>query len=258
MIPWTLCGKKGSTLSSVHFILTAGDLTPQYKRAIRSAVVHEAPINLWYTGEKPDTEGLPLARTLKLEPPELDLHPAHVWDVAAFLIASEHGGLVMGLDTISIRPAFDLLGGYDLVASRDFSEEEMAGGITSSPYTMTFIAKPGSDLVRAMYHESLRRAQEEPEVWAFTGPDVLRDFIDNHPDRAAGVPYPALCGWNSRYVWRFYFGFETPHPNTRVIHLFSQGDVKPCFWGDYDRFIEEQPGLVLSPRLTTNDALLAC
>lgn len=242
---------------SVHFILTAGDLTPQYRRAIRSATVHAAPITLWYTGERPDVTDLPLARTLKLQAAELEgLHPAHVWDVLAFLVASKHGGLVLGLDTISVRPALGLLGEFDLVASRDFSEEEMAGGITASPYTMTFIAKQGSDLVEAMFKESLRRAREEPEVWAFTGPDVLRDFIDAHPSRASGVPYPALCGWNSRYIWRFYYGYDEPHPNTRVIHLFSQGDVKPLFWGDFKQFESEHPGLA-NGRLPTNDALFA-
>jgi hypothetical protein len=242
-------------VSSVHFILTGGELHERYRRAIRSATVHEAPIHLWHTGERPYTSGLPLAVTMPLEPPVSGLHPAHVWDVLAFLVAAEHGGLVLGLDTISVRPALDLLGEYDLVASRDFSEEEMAGGITASPYTMTFVARQGSDLVRAMYEESLRRARQERETWAFTGPDVLRDFIDTDP-RASGVPYPALCGWNSRYIWRFYFGYEEPHPNTRVIHLFSQGDVKPLFWGDFETFIMEHPGLT-NGRLDTNAALFA-
>ena len=241
-------------MSGVHFILTGGELTPQYRRAIVSARVHSAPITLWHLGEKPDVRGLHVIHHSLSTPDIPDLHPAHVWDVLAFKIGYEQGGLVLGLDTISIRRALELLGDHDFVCSRDFSEAEMAEGITISPYTMTFVARQGAHIVREMYEEALRRAYLESETWGFTGPEVLREFVDVR-EGAVSVPYPALCGWNSRYIWRFYMGLDKPHPEARVIHLFSQGE--PELWrSDWQSFMEKHPGLV-EKRLPTNDRLLA-
>lgn len=245
-------------MNGVHFILTGGELTPRYRRAIVSAGIHMAPITLWYAGSRPDTRGLDIeVRPIALPTiSENGLHPAHLWDVLAFKVGCEEGGLVLGLDTISVRPALDLLGDYDLVCSRDFSEAEMASGITISPYTMTFVACQGSEIVREMYEEAQRRALEDSEVWGFTGPEVLRTFAERYPDRVVGAPYPALCGWNSRYIWRFYMGLERPHENTRIIHLFSQGE--PELWaGDYASFIAKHSDLI-QQRSPLNDALLAC
>lgn len=244
-------------MSVVHFILTRGELIPQYRRAIVSATVHRVPITLWYLEDEPDVRGLPVStRRVVVDAPETSaIHPAHVWDVLAFKIGYEEGGLVLGLDTISVRPALPLLSDHDFVCSRDFSEAEMAEGITISPYTMTFVARQGAPVVREMYEEALRRALYEEETWGFTGPEVLREFVDVR-EEARSVPYPALCGWNSRWIWKFYMGVEEPSPEVCVIHLFSQGE--PELWrGDWQGFRDKHPAIA-QQHLPTNEDLLAC
>lgn len=221
----------------VHFILTAGDLNPCYRRAIRSARVHGLPIVLWHAGERPDLTGL------EVEPRQIEIPPwlsskkqAHIFDVLGYKIGAEHGGMVLGLDTISLRPALDLLGDSDVVVSTDWPEQDQIA--FPNRYNNNFIARPNSMGAQILYVESVRRVMNEPEEWGYTGPILLTDFVKR--GRVQAAPYPALCGWAPGYIWRFYLGLERPHPETRVIHLCRTAYID-LEEGRYDEWGEKYP-----------------
>lgn len=245
----------------VNFILTSGPLTPEYCRAIRSAKVHGAPIVLWHCGPRPDVTGL----DVHLAPIAIPdwLHPqnqCHIYDVLAYHIAYVHGGMVLGIDTISVRPAWDLLGDADVVLSRDWpatrvGDVEGNAANLAYPYNNNFIAKQGSDGALALFTEAKRRIINDPEIWGTTGPWMLSQFVDGK--RIIGAPFPALCGWAPGYVWRFYLGLETPGPDVRVIHLCSSA-YRALYERRYDDWARENPayaGLV-ARRTDANDLLL--
>lgn len=242
-------------MNQINFILTSGELTPQYRRAIRSAAVHDAPIVLFHAGDEPDVSGLDVTTEQLVAPRWLDnLAHAHRWDVLAYQVAYEHGGLMLGLDTISLCPALGLLDDdHDVIVSTDCPP----GHQNPHPYNNILIARQHSDAIGEMYEEAERRARFDPEVWGYTGPLMLTQFVEGH-ERIAAAPFPALCGWEGSYIWRFYLGLETPSPDVRVIHLFSSAyralyEGRPNDWAwDNPRFAGD-----VARRSSVNDQLLA-
>lgn len=201
---------------NVHFILTSGPLIPTYRRAIRSAKVHGLPIILWHVEDAPDVSGL----DIECRP----LHPticfkgkqqAHLFDSLGYWVGMTNGGIILGLDTISIRSAVDLLGKRDVVVSTDWPKEDR--NTWQDCYNNNFLCKNGAPSVIDLYSESVRRIIQEKETWGYTGPQLLTAFVKRGDIHAA--PYPTLCGWSPGYIWRFYLGLERPTEDTRVIHL---------------------------------------
>jgi hypothetical protein len=100
----------------VHFIYLGGDFLWQHARAVTTARVHEAPITVWCTQEPDGEEWAALDGSVDVRE-LLDCrgylkHPiglANVKDLAAWNILHEHGGLYLDLDTISLKPCWDLL-----------------------------------------------------------------------------------------------------------------------------------------------------
>lgn len=260
-------------MSQVNFILTKGEptglLTPGYRRAIKSAKVHGVPIVLWYCEATP-----PHIAGLDVELRPLDIpawlvaqNQAHIFDVLAYHIGYKHGGLVLGLDTISIRPALDLFNycrhDCDVIVSTDWAPGDSncgrsADGRVLYPYNNNFMAKRGSDGALALFTEAKRRLLHEPEVWGYTGPILLTQFVEGQPKKFAAAPYPALCGWSPGYVWRFYLGLEQPDPGTRVIHLCRTAYA--ALWDRrYEDWARENPAYAgeVGRRTDVNDPLLS-
>jgi Glycosyl transferase family 2 len=246
----------------VNFLLIKGGLTPCYRRAILTAKVHDAPIVLWCAGDRPDVSGLDVELRL-LELPawaEKLQNPAHLYDVLAWKIGYEQGGLVLGLDTISVKPAWDLMTIQDLVVSTDWelgNTDIRSGNMGDHRFNNNFLARKGSPIILEMYKEAERRAIYEKEIWGYTGPCLITDFIKRYPKYITGAPYPALCGLSSGYVWRFYLGLEEPGPDVRVIHLCSQN-----YLALYERRFEDWAranpvyAYDVANRNTVNDALI--
>lgn len=241
-------------MTQVNFILTSGKLTPQYRRAIRSAAIHGAPVVLFHTDSRPDVTGLDV-HTEKITAPVWlsGLAHAHRWDILAYKIAYEYGGLMNGLDTISVRPALDLLSpAHDVVVSTDCPP----GHQNPYPYNNIFIARKGSDAIAAMYQEAQHRAIWEQEVWGYTGPLMLTQFVEGR-DRVAAAPFPTLCGWEGSTIWRFYLGLEEPGPDVRVIHLFSSA-YRALYEGRPNDWALENPAFagLVAGRTNANTELL--
>jgi hypothetical protein len=240
-------GKNGHTQSygPVHFFLTWGELRWQYRRALETAKVHGAPIILWYLGPEPDVpEGVEPLR-LVVPPGLQDAHPATLYDICALKKLFEHGGMALGLDSISVRPAFDLLGNAEVMVGSDVPLQIIRGYVSelgqvvSDPFNNHIIARAGSHVLWEMYEAALARAKDTR--WGATGPLLMTEFV--HRGDVAVAPFPTLCGWEGSYIWRFYDG-EEPGPDVRVIHLFSSAypeQFARCHWTPSDRQSEYAP-----------------
>lgn len=205
-------------MNTVHFILTRGDLIPDYRRALRTAKVHGREIVLWYVGKKPDPEPDVFFEQIEVPWWLKGQQEAHIYDVLAYEIAYHHGGLILGLDTISLKPAWDLMTTEDLVVSEDWPKVDQVAW--PDCYNNNFLAKKGTDVVARLHEEAKGRViNPSTKPWGYTGPLLLTDFVRNNPGKVGYAPYPALCGWSPGYIWRFYLGMERPTEDTRVIHL---------------------------------------
>lgn len=218
-------------IGPVHFFLTWGPLRWQYRRAIETAKIHGAPIILWYVGKEPSVPDGVEALRLVLPPGLQDAHPATLYDICALKKLHEHGGMALGLDSISVRPAFDLLNGADVMVGSDVPLDmrgyiSEAGHGVADPFNNHIIARRGSHVLEEMFETALDRARDPR--WGATGPLLMTEFALRGD--VAVAPFPTLCGWEGSYIWRFYQG-EEPGPNVRVIHLFSS-----AYPADFARF----------------------
>jgi hypothetical protein len=228
----------------VHFILTAGELRPQYRHGLESARVHGAPIWLWHHEDFDASEAPDYVETYPLKIPDwlANEHPAHICDPLLLQILYEYGGMFLGLDTISLRPALDLLT-KELCVSLDVPWEDFVGGERKidHPFSMHLIAEQGSPLVRELYVEARYRVENlTSKPWGYTGPALLTGPVLSNLDRVDVPPFPTLCGFEGSYIWRWYLGLEKPPPETRVLHLFSSA-YPELFAGEKDLWLARNP-----------------
>ena len=209
---------------SVHFFLTGGSLTPQYRRALSTAEVHDDEIVLWYTDRRAEVEGVTL-RQAAIPDWLAHSHPQTKFNYLALATLYEHGGMAFGLDSISLRPAHDLLPeGKQLAVARGFPE----GSPAPDPFQTDYVALAGAEAIPAMLDELERRVVTEAHVelavteGGATGPLLLTRHVLDNPATVAQVPFPALCGWEYGEAWRFYAG-EEPGEDVRVIQLYASG-----------------------------------
>ncbi len=233
-----------SSPGPVHFILTAGELRPQYVRGLESAVVHGAPVILWHTGEPPEAPAGVELRPLEIPPEIADEHPAHIADPLLLAVLYEHGGMFLGMDTISLAPALDLLT-RELCVSLDVPWDDYAGGERGidHPFSMHLIAQQGSPLVRELLDEAIHRMTHwapSQKTWGYTGPALLTDVVLANRDRVDVPPFPTLCGFEGSYIWKWYLGVERPPSEARVLHLFASA-YPELFAGRADEWLERHP-----------------
>lgn len=220
----------------IHFILTGGNLSWQYKRAIRTAAEVNGEVTLWC-----GTDKLPLLGDLQVIQKKITIprwlknkkYPgAYVYDYLALLVLHEHGGAVLGLDTISLLPCLDLLGDKELCVACDVPFEDYANQTRpiDHPFNNIMIAEKGSELVEDLFYEALYRLKSgqvwdghkgRPLRWGDTGPGLLTKPVLDNPDRATWATFPALCGNEGSYIWQNYCGLQGFPENTHVVHLYS-------------------------------------
>lgn len=212
-------------MGPVHFIYLGGEWCWQYDRAIETAAdTHGAPVILWAV-EPPDSRASNFeCRSLDL-PAWLRDHPiklANVKDLYAWRILHEHGGLYLDLDTISLRPVWDLLT-RDVLVSYELEPPEY---VNDHPYNSAVVAaRKGAPILDEMARAAYGVLMAGLAQWGSCGPRLLTDFVANHPESFDIAPLGVLNGWRDGTIRRYYNG-ERPGPDVRVVHLFSSSNLR--------------------------------
>ena len=207
----------------VHFIYLGGPWYWQHERAISTAIdTHDAPVILWAAAR--------LRTSMDVEVRPLDLpdwlrdHPiglANVKDLYAWRLLHEHGGLYLDLDTISLRPVWDLLTRDVLVSY----EIEPPYYDDRHPYNSAVVAaRKGVPVLERMYEYALRLLAADVAEWGEGGPHLLTRFVAENPESVAVAPLGVLNGWRDGTIHRYYRG-RRPGPDVRVVHLFSSSNM---------------------------------
>lgn len=215
----------------VHFIYLGGPFTWQNWRAVETAKVHEADETIIWCAEplpiaQPfEVEFSHLVTTRELDVPEwIKQHQvklANVKDLYLWKIMGEYGGLYLDLDTVSIRPAWDLLE-HDIVVSSEGHEEH--------PYNCAVtLGRAGAEVFRAMERACEKMLDNGVKRWGSLGPHLLTEIKRAFPDSFDVAPQGVLNGW--REGDRAWFNGEPVKQITRVIHLYSSNWME-LFLGD--------------------------
>lgn len=203
----------------VHFIHLSGDLEWQHWRAVKTAQVHDAPILFWTTQDV--VSQLPGLGIRHLQVPdwlrEHPIQPANVKDYYAYRILREHGGMYLDLDTISLRPAWDLLTA-DVCVSTEFSPGQEAG---AKHNTAVILARKGAPILMCLEMEARMLLAEGESTWGAVGPHLVSAVARKHPDDFSPAPYGALNGWSYHSIGDYYANPRDPGEECRVIHLYS-------------------------------------
>lgn len=208
----------------VHFIQIGTDWCWQYQRALVTAEVHDAPIILW-TDNMP-LEALPPMLPVQFRPLEVDdwlyEHPirlANVKDLFAYRILHEHGGIYLDLDTISLRPAWDLL--TDLTVSTEFPPGDEAGRRYN---TAVMLGRRGAPVLKTLAGAAEVMLRAGVSTWGAIGPHLVSDWP--YRGEIEGAPYRALNGWSYHSIGDYYANPRDPGPEVRVIHLYSSDHLE--------------------------------
>ena len=212
----------------VHFIdIGGGKPWPwQNVRALETARVHDAPIIIWTNrmpGETPPMLGYEF-RELHV-PRWLLNHPirlANVKDYYAYRILRAHGGIYLDFDTISLRPAWDLLTA-DVCMSTEFPEDQPAG----APYnTAVILAVYGAPILLHLEMEALTMLRDGEDTWGAIGPHLISKIARQKPEEFSPAPYRALNGWSYHQIDDYYDNPRDPGEDCRVIHLYSSDNME--------------------------------
>lgn len=219
------------SVMAAHFILTRGPLRWQYQRAIETAAVHGLPRTLWYVeghaAPPENLEGVEV-RPVSLPTRYLEHEAAHVWDMLAYKILHDHGGIAIGLDTISVRPAplhllehAEVAFGMDVPGPLPYLHPDKHVWVDHPYNNNGVMARKGSELAALMAERAERTMTDGPPAWGSSGPILLTGVAGEFADRVTIVPFPVLSGWEGSYIWRFYQGIEQPGETVSIIHLYS-------------------------------------
>jgi hypothetical protein len=208
----------------VHFIYLGGPWCWQYDRAITTARdTHAAPVWLWMADylSRPAVDGvevrpLEVSNFLREHPIQL----ANVKDLFAWRILYDHGGLYLDLDTISLRPVWDLLT-RDVLVSYEHDDTYR----DDHPYNSAVVAaRPASRIVLSMEAAAFSHLVRGETQWGACGPRLLTTFVSANPDSFDVAPYGVLNGWRDGNIREYYAGAR-PGPDVRVVHLFSSSNM---------------------------------
>jgi len=211
----------------VHFIYLGGAFLWQHWRAIETAKVHDAPITVWCAEQPAGEDWDRVAEAVEVRelisgshrPQPYLKHPiglANVKDLFAWLILREYGGLYLDLDTVSLRPCWDLLT-RDVCVSLEHDADFDAG----HPYNSAVVlGRQGADVLLELAERAQEILARGESRWGSCGPHLLTDVVAEHRDEFDIAPFGVLNGWRDGTAIRYYNG-ERPGPETRVAHLFS-------------------------------------
>jgi hypothetical protein len=199
-----------------HFIYFqgGGEWTPQHDRAVFTAHVHADDVMIHH-----------------IQPPAwLANHPiklANVKDYYAYGILYEYGGIYLDFDTISLRPAWDLLGGADVCPATAFPPDD-----ETHPHHNTFVLLGSrfAPILRELELEALRLLTDGVAEWGALGPSLISRFVQSSPEHFSPAPYNALSGWSYHTIDSYYEDPRDPGPDCRVIHGYSSDH--PAWWED--------------------------
>ena len=184
--------------------------------------MHDAPITVWCGAQPSGEEWEQLNGSVEVRELECRAylnHPiglANVKDRFAWQILHEHGGLYLDLDTISLRPCWDLLT-RDVCVSYEHEPNFDAG----HPYnSAVVVARMGADALADLADRADTILANGVSKWGKCGPHLLTDVVGDRPDEFDIAPFGVLNGWRDGTVIRYYNG-ERPRPDVRVAHLFS-------------------------------------
>lgn len=191
-------------IQHAHFIWLGGEWRWQHDRAIETAHVHS-----------------PFVTVHHIRPPDwLRDHPirlANVKDYYAYRILRAYGGIYLDFDTISLRPAWDLLTA-DVCMSTEFPEGQEAG----EPYnTAVMLAQKDAPILLELEMEAYRLLTEGCDTWGALGPHLISRFYRANPEPFSPAPYRALNGWSYHSIQDYYDDPRDPGLDVRVIHLYS-------------------------------------
>ena len=205
----------------VHFIHLGGELRPQHWRAVKTAAVHERPIWFWtvrdVVSEMPGVEirHLHVRKWLRDHPIKL----ANVKDYYAYTLLRTFGGMYLDLDTISLRPAWDLLPkGKDLCVSTEYHPDDPHPNRNNSA---VMIARQNADVLHSLEADAIGLLRKGEDVWGAIGPHLVSGYAMLHPDVIEQAPYRALNGWSYHTIQDYYDDPRDPGEPVRVIHLYS-------------------------------------
>jgi hypothetical protein len=227
----------------VNFIWLGGqDFVWQHWRAIETARQVQGEPIFWTTKEaiekwmppsayvnvNGEATYLPLTgveiRWIEL-PDWLRDHPiqlANVKDLYVWRILYEHGGLYLDLDTISLRPVWDLLT-RDVVVSREWPPE--LSDMTHQYNSAVVLAKKGAPVLARLFERAQTVLEGGEDRWGKTGPHLLTEVVAESPHSFTVPPFPVLSGWRDDTISDYYDG-ERPGKEVRVIHLYSSSRMK--------------------------------
>lgn len=208
---------------TAHFIWLGGEWRWQHMRAIDTASRVHGPVTLWMANPPEEQPRMFPARIVPLELPDwLRDHPirlANVKDWYAYGILHEHGGIYLDFDTISLRPAWDLLpDGKQLLVSTEYHPDDDHPVRNNSA---VMIGRADGDVLRVLAETALDMLGRGEDEWGAIGPHLVSEAALARPDEVEQAPYRALNGWSYHDIGDYYREPRDPGEDVRVIHLYS-------------------------------------
>ena len=229
----------------MNFLTTGTKFPYTYYLGIKSAS-KVGDVKLWYT-QIPNSEYfIKIIKELpseKIEPidsivfKERDAHwnLVSTFDNLMWKIVSQNGGTVMGLDSLTIKPFVDMIGGFDTMTGRD---SDVAGQEWLFAMHGT-TCKKDSIIASEIYEDSCRALRGEDYIkrhphilnpfdngvlrWGGAGYMPFLNAIYNHPDIIKILPYGMLGGYkhDGSSFYLFEKDGELLNPDCRTIPFYA-------------------------------------
>lgn len=152
---------------------------------------------------------------------------AHLKDYFAWIILSTHGGMVLDLDTLSVKDSTHWADSMnsDLIVSLDVNNP----GSIAFPYNnaVCMAKSPGSAVVESLkfFASSL---MEQDLIWGLTGP-ILLSVLASQTDKIASPGHTVFCPFGGHEISQIYEEnpkLELPYL-TEIVHLYAK--ASPMF-----------------------------
>ncbi len=214
----------------VHFVTTGPEFSYIYYLGIMTAIkVYGGKVVLWYT-EEPKSKYFNMLKfnkleKIKMEKVDVPVFPAlatkdlpfqrtAIFDYVVWNAAYNYGGMIMGLDSLTLKPHFDLL----------HPDKEMLAPI-DAPGTIYagmhgVIVRKNSPLAKTIIDRSISflNNTERKFEWGDSGMSSYCYHIPLNLDKISFAPFKMVCG---RHLDLFKENSAMPHADTRTIALYG-------------------------------------
>jgi hypothetical protein len=152
---------------------------------------------------------------------------AHVKDYIAWRELYRQGGILMDLDTFSLKDITYLLNSGDVVTTpyRYFPYNAM--GISFNQFNnAVVVAKPHSIIIGEALAEAEHVLMADDVAWGQSGPIAFGNAIQRHFDLVDFAPYGAFGDvlTSLAQIPELYKEDGVPDPNTHVLHLYASAN----------------------------------